>query len=216
LNKSKEAIETLEIAKKKSPDNFLLEFYFGMAWSEQKDYAAALRHFTSAELLAKAMEQKGTEPKLLDREFYYQVGACYERTGDFAHAEEYFQKCLQISPDWPEACNYLGYMWAEHGTNLDRARDLLEKAVKAEPKNAAFLDSLGWVFYKLNEPEKALRHIREAVELSDKPDPTLLDHLGDVLAAAHQPEQAREAWQKSLELEPNDAVRKKMEGAGKP
>lgn len=211
LNKSKEALDTLEKARSKSPANFLLEFYSGLAWSEQKEYTAALRHFTAAEVIAQA-----TKPELLDREFYFQIGACYERSGDLAHAEEYFEKSLKLSPDWPEACNYLGYMWAEHGTNLDRARQLIERAVKAEPKNAAYLDSLGWVLYKLNQPQQALKHIQQAVDLSEKPDPTLLDHLGDILSALKRTEQAREAWKKSLALEPNEAIRKKLESVPNP
>ena len=76
--------------------------------------------------------------------------------------------------------NYMGYMWAEHGMKLDQAKALIEKAIKAEPKNAAYLDSLGWVLFKLNQPKEALGHILKAVELSEEPDPTLLDHLGDI------------------------------------
>jgi tetratricopeptide (TPR) repeat protein len=112
--------------------------------------------------------------------------------------------------------NYMGYMWAEHGLKLDQAKVLIEKAVKAEPKNAAYLDSLGWVLFKLNQPKEALGHILKAVELSEEPDPTLLDHLGDVYAALNQPDKAREAWKKSVSLEPNEQVKKKLdEPAGK-
>jgi tetratricopeptide (TPR) repeat protein len=208
LNQSGDALATLDSARKKFPENFLLDFYSGMACGEQKDYKAALRYFTAAEVMAKA-----TEPKLLDKEFYFQIGACYERTGDYQHAEEYFEKCLQLSPDWPEACNYLGYMWADRGEKLDRARELIEKAVKAEPKNAAYLDSLGWVLFKLKQPDDALRRVLQAIELSPKPDPTVYDHLGDIYAALSQLEKARDAWQKSLSLEPNEQVKKKLDEA---
>jgi tetratricopeptide (TPR) repeat protein len=211
LNQSKEALETLEKARSKSPQNFLLEFYSGLAWSSAKDYAAALRHLTAAELLAKA-----TEPRLLDREFYFQVGACHERTGDHAQAEQYFQKCLEISPDWSEACNYLGYMWAERGVNLEKAHELIEKAVKAEPKNAAFLDSMAWVLYQQHQPGEALKYIQQAIELSEKPDPTVLDHLGDILASLNRPAEAREAWQKAVALEPNEAIQKKLNSVPAP
>ena len=94
---------------------------------------------------------------------------------------------------------------------LEKARELIEKAVKAEPKNAAFLDSLGWVLFKLNHPSEALKQILTAVELSEEPDATVYDHLGDIYAALKQPEKAREAWRKSLSIEPNDEVRKKLE-----
>ena len=107
--------------------------------------------------------------------------------------------------------NYLGYMWAEHGEKLDQARELIEKAVKAEPKNAAYLDSLAWVLFKQNQPQEALPYALKAAELSEKPDATVFDHIGDIYAALKQPEKAREAWRKSLSLEPNEEVRKKLE-----
>ena len=207
-SKAAQAMETLEKIRSKFPQSFLLEFYSGLACGELKDYQTALRHFTTAEVMAKA-----TEPKLLDKEFFFQLGACYERTGDYAQAEQYFQKCLELSPDWPDACNYLGYMWADRGVNLQKARELIEKAVKGEPKNAAYLDSLAWVLFKLNQPEDSLKLMLQALELIKKPDPTLYDHLGDIYMALKQPDKAREAWQKSLSLEPNETIQNKLDGA---
>jgi tetratricopeptide (TPR) repeat protein len=209
LKKGADAIATLETARKKFPQNFALEMLTGMAFSEQKGYSEALQHYTAAEVIAQA-----TDPKRLDKTFYFQIGAAYERKGDYDQAEKYFEKCLQLAPDFSEAMNYMGYMLAEHGLKLEKARELIEKAVKAEPKNAAFLDSLGWVLFKLNQPKEALTHVLKAVELSEEPDPTLYDHLGDIYAALNQPDKAREAWRKSLSLEPSDAVRKKLEAGG--
>lgn len=209
-NKPNDSLETLEKIRAKFPQSFLLEFYSGLACGELKDYKTALRHFTSAEVMAKA-----TEPKLLDKEFYFQLGACYERTGDYAQAEQYFQKCLELSPDWPDACNYLGYMWAERGVNLQRARELIEKAVKGEPKNAAYLDSFAWVLFKLDQAESALAPMLQAIELTPKPDATLFDHLGDIYSALKQPEKARDAWQRALSLERNEAIQKKLDDAMK-
>jgi tetratricopeptide (TPR) repeat protein len=205
-DKPVEALATLDKARKQFAKNFVLELYTGLAYSRQKAYRDATQHFLEAEVIANA-----TEPSRLTPEFYFQIGAAYERVSDYAQAEKYFEKCLQLKPDFPEAQNYLGYMWAERGLKLEKARDLIEKAVKAEPKNAAFLDSFGWVLFKLQQPQKALSYILKAVELSEDPDATLFDHLGDIYAALHQPDKAREAWAKSLSVEANDEVRKKLE-----
>jgi tetratricopeptide (TPR) repeat protein len=105
-------------------------------------------------------------------------------------------------------------MWTEQGVKLEKARELIEKAVKAEPKNAAFLDSLAWVLFKLNHPAEALPHALKAAELSESPDATVYDHIGDIYAALQQPEKACEAWRKSLALEPNPQVSKKLEASG--
>jgi Tfp pilus assembly protein PilF len=97
---------------------------------------------------------------------------------------------------------------------LEQARDLIGKAVKLEPKNAAYLDSMGWVLYKLSKPKEALDYLLKAVELSDEPDATVYDHLGDIYAALNQRDKAREAWQKSVSLEANEEVKKKLENGG--
>jgi tetratricopeptide (TPR) repeat protein len=94
---------------------------------------------------------------------------------------------------------------------LSRARELIEKAVKSEPQNAAFLDSMGWVLFKLNDFKEALKYMQDAIKNSEEEDATIYDHLGDIYAALKEPEKAREAWQKSLSLEPNDTVRRKLE-----
>lgn len=206
LKKPKEALELLEKARAKFKANFILEFYSGAAQMVLKNYGQAVKHFTAAEALAKT-----DDPARLNPHFYYQLGASHERNGDYEAAERVFRKCLEMKPDFADALNYLGYMWAERGTNLEEARVMIEKAVALEPKNAAFLDSLGWVLYQLKQPKAALEYILKAIELSEEPDPTLLDHLGDVYSALKQFDQAREAWEKSLTVESNDGIRKKIE-----
>jgi tetratricopeptide (TPR) repeat protein len=210
MNKAGEALATLDKARQKFAENYLLEFCSGMAYSGQKDYGEAIKHYTSAEIMAKA-----TDPSRLTEFFYFQFGAAYERKGDFAEAEKQFQKCLQLKPDFAGALNYLGYMWAEHGMKLEQARDLIGKAVKLEPKNAAYLDSMGWVLYKLSKPKEALDYLLKAVQLSEEPDATVFDHLGDIYAALNQKDKAREAWQKSVSLEANDTIKKKIENSGR-
>ncbi|MCU0785621.1 MAG: tetratricopeptide repeat protein, partial [Verrucomicrobia bacterium] len=200
------ALVTLDKARRKFPSNFVLEYWLGTAHSWQKNYIEAVNHFTIAEVIAQA-----TEPKRLTHGFYFQLGATFERKGDRAQAESYFEKCLKLQPDFAEAQNYLGYMWAERGEKLDRARELIEQAVKAEPTNAAFLDSLGWVLFKQNQPKEALDYMLKAAELTKEPDATLYDHLGDIYAALNEMDKAREAWRKSLSVEQNDAVQKKLE-----
>jgi Flp pilus assembly protein TadD len=143
------------------------------------------------------------------------LAAAYERTGDYAQAEKYFKDSLQLAPDSPETLNYLGYMWAEHGMKLDQARDYIAKALKTEPKNSAYLDSMAWVLFQLHQPKPALDYALKALQNSEEEDATLYDHLGDIYNALGQKDKARQAWNKSLSLETNDVVRKKVESAGK-
>ena len=203
-----QAVAVLEKARALFKVNFVLEFYSGLAQSRLKNYAKAAAHFTSAELLAKR-----DEPERLTHVFYFQVGATQERNKNFAEAEKYFEQCLRLSPDFADALNFLGYMWAERGMNLSRAREMIEKAVKQEPDNAAFLDSLGWVFFKLGQPKEALPWLLKSIQHTKEPDATLHDHLGDVYLALKQIKEAREEWRKSLAIEPNAEIQKKLDAA---
>lgn len=205
LNRVKPAFETLEKVRKKYPNNYRIEVLTAQAYSREKDYTNAVTHFTSAEIMANALS-KGT----LTEFFYFQLGAAHERVGDLAPAVRAFEKALELKPDFAEALNYYGYMLADRGEQLDRARKMIEKALKQEPMNVAFLDSLAWVLFKQNQPEAALSQIEKAVSLSEEPDATLFDHLGDICAALKKTDRAREAWRKSLELEKNEQIQKKL------
>ena len=91
-----------------------MEFYTALAYSRQKAYAEALQHFVAAEVIAKA-----TDPSQLSEGFYFQLGATCERKGDYDQAEKYFEKCLQLAPDFAEAHElsglHVGRAWHEAG-----------------------------------------------------------------------------------------------------
>ena len=209
-NTPREALSTLEKAKKRFKETFTSEFYAAIAYGKMKEYSNATARFTAAEVIGRATETK------LTHVFYYHMGGAFERVQNYEEAERYLKKSLELAPDFSEAMNYLGYMWAERGVNLQEARVLIEKAVKAEPKNAAYLDSLAWVFFKLDQPKEALAWMLKAIEHSEEPDATLYDHLGDIYAALKDTSKAQEAWKKSVEIEPKDEVKKKLEAAAGP
>ncbi len=198
IKKPEQALSLMETARGRFKLSFPMELYTGLAHASAKNYSEALKFLTSAEAIARA-----TDPKRLNHSFYFQVGATSERAGRMEDAEKDFRECLKLAPDDAEALNYLGYMWADKGTNLTEAHALIEKAVKLEPDNAAFLDSLAWVLYKLDRPQEALAPMLKAIEKSEKPDPTLYDHLGDIYAALKRFDDARDAWARALKVEPD-------------
>jgi len=150
-------------------------------------------------------------------------GAMHEKRKDFDAAEREFRKVLEANPKNASALNYLGYMLADRNVRLNEALDMIKKAVDLDPNNPAYLDSLGWVYYRLGDLEKAEEYLRRAVEGYSK-DPTVHDHLGDVLAKRGNLKDAVTHWQRSLEewqhVSPTDAdpaevakVQKKLESA---
>jgi len=202
---SENALKLLAKARAKFKTTFLLEFYTALAHSRTKDHAASIKHFTAAELLARR-----DEPERLTGLFFFQVGTAYERHKDFKQAENYFRQSLKLAPNFAEALNYLGYMWAERGENLTEAREMIERALKQEPENAAFLDSLAWVLFKQKQPKEALELQLKALKFQKEPDATLHDHLGDIYLALKEPQKARDQWERSLAIEPNEEIQKKL------
>ncbi len=112
-------------------------------------------------------------------------------------AEEFLEQVLDEFPDDPSALNDLGYLWADANKNLHRAERMIRTALEAEPKNAAYRDSLGWVFYRLGRFPEAVAELEQAA--ASEPDPAVLDHLGDAYRATKQSDRATRAWQRAAE-----------------
>jgi predicted Zn-dependent protease len=115
-----------------------------------------------------------------NRDIAFVQAASLERLQRFDEAEEVFLEILAADPGDANAANYLGYLWADRKVRLDEALGLVNLAVEVEPENPAYLDSLGWVHYRLGSLEEAEFWLRRAIEFNDV-DGTLLAHLGEVL-----------------------------------
>jgi tetratricopeptide (TPR) repeat protein len=133
------------------------------------------------------------------RDILFARGAAHERLGEAAAAEDVFLRLLEADPGDASAANYLGYMWADRGEKLDRALELISLAVAREPDNVAYLDSLGWVHFRLGNLDEAERWLRRAVELDGSgADGTMLCHLGEVLLAKQERDEGRRLLQLGL------------------
>lgn len=170
------------------------------AYSRVKDFAGAAR-------VAREASRRFPE----STEALFRLGSSLERSGSSVEAEKIFRQLLEARPRDSSAQNYLGYMWADQGVHLEEARALLEKAVAREPRNGAYLDSLGWVYFRLGRLEAAERNLREALR-REPDDPTIQEHLGDLSERQGKLEKAASFWERALELkhEEPDKVRKKL------
>ena len=208
LQRPEDAVAVLDRARKEVPPSFRLEYLSGVARSQLKRFDEALEAYSAAETLGAT-----NQPPLTDHRFYFQVGALLERKGDEVKSIEYLEKSLELKPDFDEALNHLGYMWAEKGKNLPRARAMIEQALQAEPENPAYMDSMGWVLFRLGRYPEALEWLIKARQRLTEPDATVLDHLGDAAAASGRWDLAREAWAASLKVESSASIAKKLADA---
>ncbi len=134
------------------------------------------------------------------------LGAAYERTGREVEAEAQFRRLLELDPDSAPVLNYLGYMWAESGVNLDEALGLVERAVALDPENGAYIDSLGWTHFQLGNYEEARQHLERAARLVDE-DAVVLEHLGDVYGILGRRDEAVDLYRRAISLGDENAPR---------
>jgi tetratricopeptide (TPR) repeat protein len=144
-------------------------------------------------------------PKPDDQEVArFMLGSIYERQKKWDLAEEQFKKVLATDPLNAPAANYLGYMLADRGVRLEESVKYIQKALDVEPNNGAYLDSLGWAYYKMNRYDLAQDPLEKAVQKIPG-DPTVQEHLGRLyfhmgkkVEAAQQWEQALKEWPKAV------------------
>jgi tetratricopeptide (TPR) repeat protein len=171
----------------KTPDA-KLEMQIGLVYLNAKRYAEAAKAFDGAEKLAKSDAEK------VDIDFY--LGDALEREKKYDESEAAFRKVLAINPNSAQALNYLGYSLADRNVKLDEAFTMVKKALDQDPTNGAYMDSLGWVYYRQGKFSEAEDLLIRALEKSS--DPTIHDHLGDVYAKEGKTAEAVAQWQASV------------------
>jgi tetratricopeptide (TPR) repeat protein len=129
------------------------------------------------------------------------LGQYLEQREKFRQMEKEMLEAIRLNPEFPEALNHLGYSMADRNEDLDRALGYIVKALEMEPWNAAYLDSLGWVYYRMGEYEKA-RQPLEAAAASLPTDPVVLEHLGDLYEKLGLAESALASWRHALAAGP--------------
>lgn len=159
------------------------------------------RHAEAVEVLDGLIAQDPGDWRLL-----YARGVSHERLKDWEKAEADLQAALAIEPGDPELLNYLGYSWIDRGERLAEALAMVEKAVAANPKSGAMVDSLGWAHYRLGDYKKAVETLEQAVEL-EAGDPEINNHLGDAYWRVGRRDEAMFQWRRVLTLDPDDRIK---------
>jgi len=133
-----------------------------------------------------------------DGDLLIQLSSVEDRAGRHQASEQTLREVLRREPGNATALNNLGYFLIERGERYQEALGLIQKAVSIEPTNGSFLDSLGWVHYKLGRLEQAREQLERAAVYTRR-NPTIYEHLGDVLRDLGRVQEARKQWEKALE-----------------
>lgn len=182
-------------ALKYIPDAYQFYFYLGGAKYQQEKYKEALAIFEEG------LEAMGEESIPVKSDFYAQIGDLNYHLGNKELAYENYEKALKLNPQNLGVLNNYSYFLSLDNKSLDKAERMSGVSVKAEPTNATFLDTYGWVLFKQGAYTMAKIYIENAVKYSeDAPSAEVLEHYGDILYKTGEEEKAIEQWKKAKEL----------------
>ncbi len=189
-------IKHISIPENRSPLFYAL---LSSLYQEQK------KDMQARALLEEAIEIYPENPQL-----FFEYGLLLERNGMYQQAVANMEKVIELQPEHAEALNFIGYTWADNNIHLDRALEYIKRAMELKPENGYITDSLGWVYFRLGELEKAETELKHAIELKPE-DPHIYDHLGDVYLSMKKKSKALQSYQKAHEMFKDEKNRTKVE-----
>jgi tetratricopeptide (TPR) repeat protein len=185
-----DGVKVLEALLSGSPDDRQIYVAMAQVYERGRRFPEAERAARQAEKLAKRPQENSLAWLLL--------GAAYQQQKKYDAAEQEFRKALAVNARDAAVLNDYGYMLAERGVRLDEAVSMIQRALAEDANNGAYLDSLGWAYYKQNRLREAEEYMVKAAARKGH-DPTVLTHLGDVYYKTGRTADAVAAWEKALE-----------------
>lgn len=143
--------------------------------------------------------QKSLDYGMKSYRLYRSVGICHEQTGNDPQAEKALLRAIELNPNDAISLNYLGYWWADEGRYLAQAITYIKKAVQLQPNSGYYADSLGWVYFRQGQFDKAILWLEKAIQLTPT-DAVISEHLGDAYWQTGRLNEARFKWQHALDM----------------
>ena len=185
------ALKAIRDAQKSLPGVALLHYQEAWIYYHARKFDKAIPMFE------KVVAEFASNREIVKR-CRFSLSNIYVLKGDKRKGESILEKVFAEDPEDISVNNDLGYLWADQGKNLKKAEKMIRKAVKAEPDNPAYLDSLGWVLFRLGKFKEGVPHLKRATTLPGGGDATIWDHLGDCYEKLGEKKQAVESWTKAL------------------
>lgn len=164
--------------------------YLGDIYRRNEQYNKAVEAYNTA--LSNVKEVKPEHWSVM-----YARGMSFEQINDWGRAEKDLLKALEFQPDNPLVLNYLGYSWADQGVHLDKALNMIKRAVSLRPDDGYILDSYGWTLYRMGQFSNSIKWLEEAVGKVPQ-DLVINDHLGDAYWQVGRLQEAKFQWKRAL------------------
>lgn len=199
-----DSLETAEAVFKDGlselPQDATLWSFYGMNQQTQEKYNQAIMAY-----------RKTLELDSLNLTALSNLPVVYETLGRYQKSDSLYEIAIRRLPENDLLLNNYSYSLSERDLRMQDALKMATRAIEAQPDNAAYLDTIGWIYYKLGRYEEAEKYIKKSVEMRDG-SAVVLEHLGDVYAALGKVQQAQKYWQQAYELDKtNKKLLKKME-----
>ena len=199
LDNPLDAISILLRARDKFPKSFGVNYLLGSTYSMEKKYELAKKSLKTA---------LSIDPK--SRPTKHLLATVYNYLEEWTFSDKLYEELVSSDKSDGQALNNYSYTLAERGIKLRTAMNMAEKAMELEPGNPAYLDTIGWIYFKQKKFDKALKYIEQSISKNPE-NAVVLEHLGDVLMKVDRPEDARTYYGKALAIDKdNDRLQRKI------
>lgn len=188
-------------ARQYNPDEMAFYYYQGVALSQQDKTDEALDTFKNG--ISVINEQ--SSPDIVS-DFYAIMGDLLHEKGDKQQAFAAYDSCLQWKPDNLGCLNNYAYYISESGGNLSKAEEMSYKTIKAEPKNATFLDTYAWILFRQERYAEAKIYIEQTLQCDSDSSAVIVEHAGDIYAKCGDIDKAVELWTEALKKSPDNQL----------
>ncbi|MEX0721428.1 MAG: tetratricopeptide repeat protein [Balneolaceae bacterium] len=198
-NQLNEAVEVGQVADQKVPDDAFIQFFIGSA------YMLKSEHIEAERWLEKATRAPARRP--FKSTIYGTLGDVRANLENYEASDQAYETALRYHPENDNAMNNYAYNLSVREENLERAEELALKAIEIAPENSSYLDTVGWVYFKLGDFERAKRFIKAAID-TGAASAEILEHMGDIYEQLNDMNEAYKWWELALE---KDSTRTHLE-----
>ncbi|WP_234568092.1 tetratricopeptide repeat protein [Rhodohalobacter sp. 614A] len=193
LGRYGEVINLSQEANEHAPDNAFIQFFTGTSFMFEGQHEQAETWLENATMAPSRREFRSA--------IYGTLGDVKQQLDKWQETVDAYERALRLDSENYTAMNNYAYYLSVREENLEKALELATKAVGSDPQNPSFLDTLGWVYFQMENYSQAQNYIQQSIDSGDA-SAEVFEHMGDVHEALGNDEQAREWWQKALEDDP--------------
>ncbi len=182
------------------PDDPSILAFYGISLQQQEKYQQAVKPLERALQL---------DPQNLNA--ITSLPVVYENLKMTDKSDSLYREAIKRFPENDLLLNNFAYSLSERDTLLEEALQMVKKALQLKPDNGAYLDTIGWIYYKLGRLQEAEKYILQALDKREN-SPVLYEHLGDVYFKMNKPDLAKDYWIRAFNRDPfNEKLKQKLE-----